>query len=192
MLDSVIQQGAPDRAQKASATNWGLAFFGLVYPLIETLVSAAKRPAEKAARHERTKSTQGLPASSIGPRSCACVRFAGYPRSAGGRVMGERCSNDLVAICALFYAMASLVGCTAVPTLLTPTRELSSVAVWESIPQIPIPSSSSSSRTIVIGPGESVRIRFSHRGKSDYLCSTGRPLECHSLGTDSYCFCGLH
>ncbi len=86
--------------------------------------------------------------------------------------------SQLVLVTAVF-------GCASEPTLPTPdASELGLVVQRESVQQVPVVPISNS---IILGPGERVRIRTSDQGR--YLCSNGIPLVCDRIGMNAHCFC---
>ncbi len=101
--------------------------------------------------------------------------------------MGKSHSEILVSIFASLYAMASLVGCTAEPTLPTPISEELSLTELGSVAQVPM--LTPGPELVVLAPGETIRFRTSIRNEPRYLCRTGRPLQCDGLNRMRYCFC---
>ncbi len=101
--------------------------------------------------------------------------------------MGKSHSENLVSIFASLYAMASLAGCTAQPTLPTPISEELSLTELGSVAQVPM--LTPGPELVVLAPGETIRFRTSIRNEPRYLCLTGRPLQCDGLNQTLYCFC---
>ena len=101
--------------------------------------------------------------------------------------MGKSHSDNLVSIFASLYAMASLVGCTAQPTLPTPIPEQLNLTELGSVAQTPI--LPSGRELVVLAPGETITLRTSAWNEPLYLCRTGRPLQCDGLNQMLYCFC---
>ncbi len=101
--------------------------------------------------------------------------------------MGKSHSDNFVSVFALLYAMASLVGCTAEPTLPTPISQELSLTELGSAAQTPI--LPSGPELVVLAPGETITLRTSAWKEPRYRCLTGRPLQCDGLNRMRYCFC---
>ncbi len=81
--------------------------------------------------------------------------------------------------------VTTVLGCASNPTLLPPNSEARLVA-QESIRQVPILPTLNS---VILGPGENVKIRSSISDPVRYLCSNGSPLLCDRRSRTLYCFC---
>ena len=101
--------------------------------------------------------------------------------------MGKNHSDNLVSISATLYAMASLAGCTAEPTLPAPISEELSLMEPGSVAQIPM--LPIGPELVVLEPGETIKFRASTWHAPRYLCRTGRPLRCDGLNRMRYCSC---
>ena len=81
--------------------------------------------------------------------------------------------------------VTAVLGCAAEANLRLPDNEPNMVA-RASIRQVPMLPTSNS---VILGPGENVKIRTSISDQAQYLCSNGTPLLCDRLNRNLYCFC---
>ena len=88
---------------------------------------------------------------------------------------------------ATYCAAALLVACATEPPEPVSIGNAASLTAGESIPLRP--TAGAGLETVVIGPGERIRIRESQTARTRFICSTGRPMECQRIGLRSYCQC---
>ena len=81
--------------------------------------------------------------------------------------------------------VTTLLGCTAIPDLSPSTEIESGLAVQQSVRQVSLGSTRSSTR--IVDPRDLITIRPGD--ESRYICSNGNPLMCDRVGATAYCTC---